>query len=171
MKKQIVYLLSGLMALFAVSTATAGSIEQCMRQLPNTISFVHIKDPMRKTDSFVNFEKDYPGEGLGYGQSYVNELCMVSVFVYNLNLKKITANHIDMQQTQAEKDMLNMLSANHETVDQVYVTSIGDYFLKLRTSCELLYSGEEERYNEMLARVVSATVEEQVSASLNSCLK
>lgn len=171
MKKQIVYLLSGLMTLLTVSTAMAGSVQQCMRQLPDTISFIHIKDPMRKTDSFVNYEKDYPGQGLGYSQSYVNELCMVSVFVYNLNLKKITANDINIQQEQAEQDMLKMLSSNRETVDQVYVTSIGNNFLKLRATCGLLYSGEEARYNEMLTRVVSATVEEQVSASLNSCLK
>ena len=171
MKKKLIYLLSSLTVLLLTCTATAASVEQCMQKLPDTISFVHIKDPMRKIQSLINYEKDYPKQGLGYSQVYANNLCVVSVFVYNLNLKNITAKEIEREQSRAEQDMQKSLPPIRETVDQVYVTFINNYFLKLRTTCNLLYTGEEARYNEMVARVVSSTIEEKVIDSMNACLQ
>lgn len=171
MKKKIFAFIAGLSFVLTAQNAVANSTEQCMDNLPDTISFVHIQDPMRKIGGMVNYERQYPGKGLGYSQLYQNEFCAVSVFLYNLNLPRISAQDIANQQTISERDMATSTAGDTNFVHQVYITSFGNYFLKLRTTCGLLYSGDEYKYNDMLATTVSSTVEESVVRSLNRCMR
>ncbi len=173
MKKHIINMAIGAaFILSGISASAATNAKQCMQNLPETISFTHVTDPMRKTpNGWSNYEAEPDGKGLGYSQVYNNKVCYVTAFLYDLNLKTITAGDIQNQQKIAEQQMLKSINPNDETINQVYVTYVGDYFLKLRTTCTKLYNGNEAKYNDMTARVSSATVEEQVTASLNNCLK
>lgn len=171
MKKKIFAFLTGLSFVLTAQNAVAGSAEQCMADLPHTVSFVHIQDPMRKIGGMVNYEHQYPGKGLGYSQFYQNELCAVSVFLYNLNLPRISAQDVANQQTISERDMATSTAGDTNFIHQVYITSFGNYFLKLRTTCGILYSGDEYKYNDMLATTVSSTVEESIVRSLSNCMR
>ena len=169
MKKTIFLFFLTMVLLNIPFQAMSKELKQCMRELPNKITFVHIKDALQKeTDGFVDFEQKH--SGYGYSQLYINKTCNITVFVYNAGLPRISANDIMAEQSIAEQQMLQELPDNHPFVEQVYVTYIGDYFLKLRTTCQPLYTGDEARYNDMATRVVSFTTEEQVSAFLNTCL-
>ena len=152
-----------------IGPAESKELKQCMKELPPRVTFIHIKDALQKqADGLLDFESQHPG--YGYSQLYVNQTCHVTVFVYNLGLKTVSATNIAEEQAKAEQQMLQELSDNHPYVEQVYVTYVGDYFFKLRTTCQPLYTGEEAHYNDMASRVVSFTTEEQIGAFLNTCL-
>ncbi len=173
MKKHIINLAIASMVMLNASIAlAAGNARECMQNLPEVISFTHVTDPMRKTpNSWTDYEAEPNGKGLGYSQVYNNKICYVTAFLYDLNLKNITAADIQNQQAISEQQMLKSISPTDETVEQVYVTYVDNYFLKLRTTCTKLYTGDEAKYNEMTARVTSSTVEEHVTNSLTNCLK
>ncbi len=171
MKKTALKLtLSAFLLISSVTGSAAENTLECMQKLPDVISFVNVKDPMKKIkDGFHNYEAETPG--LGYSQTYGNNVCFVTADLYNYNLKKVTAKDIEMQQEIAEEELSGTFNPESDTIEQIYVTFVGDYFFRLRTTCIKMYSGAEERYNEMVARVASAAVEENVAASLYKCLK